>query len=152
MIYKEKLKYLREEKAVSQAYLADILGTHENAYSQYEREYVIIPIKYLNALCNYFNVSLDYIFGFSDVKSYNNFKNDIDLKVVSKRLKEFRKDNKLTQEKLAEFLKVVKGTIGNYESARALIATPFLYEICKKYKISADYLLGKVDEPKYLKK
>lgn len=67
------------------------------------------------------------------------------------RLKEFRKENKLTQESLAQLLNVVKGTVGNYESGRALIATPFLYEICKKYKISADYLLGKIDEPKYLK-
>ena len=31
-----------------------------------------------------------------------------------------------------------------------LIATPFLYTICKKYNISADYLLGKIDNPKYL--
>jgi len=151
MIYGEKLKQLREENNdITQENLRKVIDVSKQAYSNFEKEYTIIPIKHLNTLCNYFNVSLDYVFSFSNVKSYNNSKNDIDLKIVSLRLKEFRKDNKLTQEKLAEFLKVVKGTIGNYESARALIATPFLYEICKKYKISADYLLGKIDSPKYL--
>ena len=71
--------------------------------------------------------------------------------MVKNRLKEFRKENKLSQVKLSFLLNVAKGTIGNYETARSLIATPFLYTICKKYHISADYLLGKVDSPKYLK-
>ena len=72
-------------------------------------------------------------------------------KKLGKSIKSYRELRGLTQEKLAKLLNVVKGTIGNYESARALIATPFLYTICKKYNISADYILGKVDEPKYLK-
>ena len=38
-----------------------------------------------------------------------------------------------------------------YEKGKTLILTSFLYTICKKYNISADYLLGKIDEPKYLK-
>jgi len=147
----DKLKLIRERNGITQEVLAKVLNISVTCYSHYECNDDTIPIKHLNTLCNYFNVSLDYVFSFSDVKNYINSKNDIDLKIVSLRLKEFRKGNKLTQEKLAEFLKVVKGTIGNYESARALIATPFLYEICKKYKISADYLLGKVDSPKYLK-
>lgn len=151
MIYKSNLKKLREEKELSQAFIAKLLNIHEFVYGQYEREYAIIPIKHLNTICNYFNVSLDYIFSFTNIRNYDNTKKEIDLKIVSNRLKEFRKENNLTQEKLAKILNVVKGTIGNYESARALIATPFLYEICKKYNISADYLLGKVDNPKYLK-
>ncbi len=48
-------------------------------------------------------------------------------------------------------LNIENGTIANYELGINLIATPFLYSICKKYNISADYLLGKIDKPKYLK-
>ncbi len=70
---------------------------------------------------------------------------------MSKRLKEFRKENKLTQVKLAEILNIANGTIAEYERGTNIIATPFLYTICKNYNISADYLLGKIDEPKYLK-
>lgn len=151
MLYKDRLKRLREEKELTQAFLAELLNIHEFVYGQYEREYTIMPIRHLNTLSNYFNVSVDYLFSFSLEKNYGNIRSSIDLNIVALRLKEFRKENKLTQESLAHLLNVVKGTVGNYESGRALIATPFLYEICKKYKISADYLLGKIDEPKYLK-
>ncbi len=151
MLYKDRLKRLREEKELTQAFLAELLNIHEFVYGQYEREYTIMPIRHLNTLSNYFNVSVDYLFSFSLEKNYGNIRSSIDLNIVALRLKEFRKEKKLTQESLAQLLNVVKGTVGNYESGRALIATPFLYEICKKYKISADYLLGKIDEPKYLK-
>lgn len=150
-MYNKRLKELRESNNLDLQDLSTLLNFEKDTYGKYEREYIIIPIKHLNALCNYFDVSIDYIFGFTNKTNYNNYQKEIDIKKVSKRLKEFRKDNNLTQEKLAKLLNVVKGTIGNYESARALIATPFLYTICKKYNISADYILGKVDEPKYLK-
>ncbi len=150
-MYNKRLKELRESNNLDLQDLSTLLNFEKDTYGKYEREYIIIPIKHLNTLCNYFDVSIDYIFGFTNKTNYNNYQKEIDTKKVSKRLKEFRKDNNLTQEKLAKLLNVVKGTIGNYESARALIATPFLYTICKKYNISADYILGKVDEPKYLK-
>lgn len=151
MIYCERLKELREENNLTQEKTRQIIKVSKQAYNHFEKEYTIIPIKHLITLCNYFNVSIDYIFNLTNTLNYPNIKEDIDLKIISERLKIFRKENNLTQEKLAELLNVVKGTIGNYESARSLIATPFLYEICKKYNISADYLLGKIDYPKYLK-
>ena len=150
-MYSERLKELREENDLNFQNISNLLNIEKDTYGQYERQNVIIPIKHLNTICNYFEVSIDYIFNFTNKTNYNNYQKEIDIKKISNRLKEFRKDNNLTQEKLAKLLNVVKGTIGNYESARALIATPFLYTICKKYNISADYILGKVDEPKYLK-
>ena len=150
-MYNKRLKELRESNNLDLQDLSTLLNFEKDTYGKYEREYIIIPIKHLNTLCNYFDVSIDYIFGSTNKTNYNNYQKEIDINKVSNRLKEFRKDNNLTQEKLAKLLNVVKGTIGNYESARALIATPFLYTICKKYNISADYILGKVDEPKYLK-
>ena len=151
IMYSERLKELREENDLNFQNISNLLNIEKDTYGQYERQNVIIPIKHLNTICNYFDVSIDYILGFTNKINYNNYQKEIDINKVSNRLKEFRKDNNLTQEKLAKLLNVVKGTIGNYESARALIATPFLYTICKKYNISADYILGKVDEPKYLK-
>ena len=41
--------------------------------------------------------------------------------------------------------------ISEYENKNRLISTSYFYSICKKYHISADYLLGKIDNPKYLK-
>ena len=81
------------------------------------------------------------------------YKNSSDYKkeLSQERLKELRKENKITQEKLADILNTNKSVICGYEKGRYIIATPFLYTIYKKYHISADYLLGKIDNPKYFK-
>ena len=77
---------------------------------------------------------------------------NIDIHKIGQNLKEFRKENKITQLKLAQTLNTNQSVIANYERGRTVIATPFLYAICTKYNISADYLLGKIDSPKYLNK
>ena len=151
MIYGERLKELREEKKLKQHEIATILNFHENGYGQFERETTLLPIKHLNTLSNFYKVSLDYIFNFTNNKEYKNLKSEINLELTGQRLKEFRKENKLTQEKLAKFLNTTHTNIVGYEKGKYIIATPYLYMICKKYHISADYLLGKTDNPKYLK-
>lgn len=150
MIYGEKLKQLREEKELKQYELAKILGFHENGYGQFERETTLLPVKHLNTLSNFFEVSIDFLFNFTNIKQYKNIKPQINLELSGKRLKELRKEYKLTQEKLAKFLNTTHTNIVGYEKGRYIIATPYLYMICKKYNISADYLLGKTDNPKYL--
>lgn len=150
-MYLGKLKALRIDHNLTQTNLSSLLGVHEYVYGQYEREYVIIPLKHLNTISNYYGVSIDYIFDFSKESNYTIKRVDIDTLIAGARLKEFRKEHKLSQVKLANMLNTVQPVIANYEKGKHLIATPFLYQICKKYHISADYLLGKVDEPKYFK-
>ena len=130
--------------------IANLLKIDRSQYGKYENEYTTIPIKHLNTLCNYFNISLDYIFSLTDNKQYNNSKNDINLLESGKRLKEFRKENKITQTKLADFLTTSFSNVSAYERSINIISTTYLYAICKKHNISADYLLGKIDSPKYL--
>ena len=151
MIYKDTLMKLREEQSLKQYEVAKILGIYKGLYNQYENEYEIIPLKHLNTLCNYFHVSFDYMFGFTSDSTYSHYEKEIDFVKAGIRLKEVRKELKLTQTALSNELNCSYGTIAGYERGRYLIATPFLFAICKKYHISADYLLGKIDEPKYLK-
>lgn len=151
MIYSEKLKFLREEKEITQNELANLLQIHSATYSQFEREYTIIPIKKLSILADFFHVSIDYLFDFKSIKQYTNTKKEVDLKISGKRLKTFRKENRITQKALAQFLNTTQSNIVGYEQGKFIIATPYLYMICQKYNISADYLLGKIDNSKYLK-
>ena len=150
MLYSDNLKFLCERNGNSYTQLAKILNISKSRFSLYINEKEIMPLTYLNTLCDYFEVSLDFIFNFTKTNLYKNSQKEINKLEVGKRLKEFRKENKLTQEKLASILNTVHPVISNYESGKFLIATPFLYTICKKYNISADYLLGKIDNPKYL--
>lgn len=152
MIYGKRLRNLRENSCLTQRELAKSLNINEDALSHYEREYMIMPLKHLISLCDYFDVSLDYVFEFTDELKYSDSKKGYDKIESGKRLKEFRKENKLTQVKLASVLNTVHPVIVNYEKGKHLIATSFLYDLCKKYKVSADYLLGKIDSPKYLGK
>ncbi len=140
-----KLQNLRDEFEITQNDIANILKVSRSSYNNYEHQYDIIPLKRLNMLCNYYNVSIDYIFSFNESKQYKNSKSEIDYKTVSIRLKEFRKEHNLTQVKLANILNIGNGTIAEYERGNFLISTASLYTICKKYNISADYLLGKID-------
>ena len=149
MKYGEKFKELREYNNLSQYDIAKLLDISRSSYNQFEQQYDIIPIKRLNEIANIFNVSIDYILGLTNILSYSNSSTEIDVTLSSQRLKEFRKANKLTQEKLANILNTVHSVITKCENGSQLIATPFLYTICKKYNISADYLLGKTNEPKY---
>ena len=49
-------------------------------------------------------------------------------------------------EELAKFLNVDQSTISKYENGKEIISTGFLYAICNKYHVSADYLLGKISD------
>ena len=150
-MYKERLKYLREEKELKQEEIAALLKIRKNTYSEYESEYKIIPIKHLLTLCEYYHVSMDYLFAFTNKRNYKVSESNINYNGQHQRLKELRSDHHLTQSGLAYQINVAPSTISDYETRHKIIATPFLYDICKKYHISADYLLGKIDEPKYLK-
>lgn len=144
------LKKIRINAKKTQREIAQYLNISEYTYSHYETEYALIPIKHLIRYCHYFQVSIDYVFGLTNFETYQNNYADVDLKKVSQNLKDFRKEFKLTQEKLAKILNIGKGTIADYERGRYLISTPFLYQMSKTYHISADYLLGRISEPKYL--
>ena len=150
MIYGEKIKALRERIGISQKQIADLINVERSAYNHYEKEHIIIAIKHLNTICNYLEVSIDYIFSLSENKFYTNTRQEIDKMLSAQRIKEFRKGLKLTQVGLAKILNVGQSTIAEYERGTNIIATPFLYTICKTYNISADYLLGRIDKPKYL--
>ena len=150
MKYTEIIKQLREEKNLTQNDIANILNITRGLYAQYEIADKIIPLNHLNTLSNYFNVSIDYLLGLNKCKLYQNLKKEINPEICSNRLKELRKEKKITQVKLAQSLNTSHSVISSYEKGKTLILTSFLYTICKKYNISADYLLGKINEPQEL--
>ena len=148
--YGKKLYQLRDRYGKTNIEISNLIKISDSLYSRYEKEeQTTIPIKHLNTLSNYFNVSIDYIFGFTTEKNYKKSKSEINKDLMRNRLKELRIENKLTQKEFAKELNAAASTISDYERKANIIATPFLYDICKKYNFSADYLLGKTNKPKY---
>lgn len=54
---------LREDNDKTQQEIADFLGTSQTMYARYERGANELPIHHLIKLCDYYNVSADYILG-----------------------------------------------------------------------------------------
>lgn len=66
-----RLKELREEKGVSQLKLAMDLHLNQNSISRYETGQRQADYDTLIALADYFNVSLDYLLGRTQIRNYD---------------------------------------------------------------------------------
>ena len=64
-----RLKELRLENLKLQSDIAKILSISTSGYSLYEIEKRDIPTEYLKKLAEYYNVSVDYLLGISDVRT-----------------------------------------------------------------------------------
>lgn len=62
-----RLKDLREDKDINQTNLAKILGMSQTGYSKYETGENDIPTQILIKLADYYNTSIDYILGVTDI-------------------------------------------------------------------------------------
>ena len=139
----DRLIGLREDADLVQNEMGEILKVTQSNYSRWETGKEIIPLKKLNMLCNYFNTSADYLM---DLSKKPNKTDNIELNSVEigKRIKEIRKKNNLTQVELSEILNTSQSTISAYESGETLILTSFALQICKKFNVSLDYLMGRI--------
>lgn len=61
-----RLKDLREDRDMTQAQIAALLGTAREQYNKYELGKQEIPFHHVITLARFYNVSIDYISGISD--------------------------------------------------------------------------------------
>ena len=66
--YNERIKELRIDNDKKQTEVANILDTDQSYYSKYEKGKRPLPIEHLMKLCVFYNVSADYILGFTNEK------------------------------------------------------------------------------------
>ncbi len=64
----KRLKDLREDKDLTQDEVAKIIKTTQQQYSKYELGIRLIPIDKLCILADYYDTSLDYILGRTNIK------------------------------------------------------------------------------------
>lgn len=62
------------------------------------------------------------------------------------RIKELREDNDITQKEIADKFNLHLTTYQRWESGEREMPTHIIIELCKFYKVSADYILGLSDK------
>lgn len=63
MNYYKRLKDLREDNDLTQKQIAEIIGTSQSYYAQYENGHRPIPLDRFIILANFYGVTLDYLAG-----------------------------------------------------------------------------------------
>lgn len=64
--YQTRMRDLREDNDLKQETVAKYLGVTQTYYSRYELGKVPLPLEKFIALCKFYNVSADYLLGFSN--------------------------------------------------------------------------------------
>ena len=77
----QRIRDLREDKDLTQAEMAKLLGLYTTQYQRYERAETTIPADIIVDIARYHKVSTDYILGLSDDPNTNKWsiKNNVNI-------------------------------------------------------------------------
>jgi transcriptional regulator with XRE-family HTH domain len=67
MKYNERIREIREDNSLTQQKIANLLHIGQRTYADYESGKTRIPVDNLMILAKFYNVSMDYITGASDI-------------------------------------------------------------------------------------
>lgn len=157
----ERLKELRLENNLTQEELANEFGLHKTRISQYELNKRQADDNMKKNLANYFNVSLDYIMGNSNIRNFTPteyFKkliiqpniNDNEIKkensffmiTLGERIKKLRLEKRLSQDQLAYIFNISQQAVSNYEKGLREMDYKLITSMSSFFQVSTDYLLG----------
>lgn len=118
--FSQRLRQLREEKGLLQKDVAKILGITPSAYGYYEQGKREPSMEVLKKLSDFFNVSIDYLLGRTDIRSpvdeiteavsddpellefWNELKEREDLKLL------FKQTKKLSPKDIKQIIRIIK--------------------------------------------
>jgi transcriptional regulator with XRE-family HTH domain len=101
-----RLKVLREELNKTQKEIAAFLGITTPAYNYYENSKRDMSTETITKLANYYNVSVDYLLGKSDIRnSKADF--DSDLLKIGLSMKEYQPPTEEQKKQIEDFAKYV---------------------------------------------
>jgi len=150
MIDFKRIKDIREDNDINQEEMAKILGINRSTYSLWELGINIIPLNYLCVYADYFGVSIDYVLNLTNDKNSKIIYEGLNLKILGKNMRKIRLKNNLSQENVADILNVTQACIARYEKGIICISTINLYNFCREFNISLDYICGKNNKQRLL--
>ena len=146
-IIEKRIRALRERIGYSQIEIAKMLGVNRSLIALWENGYANISLKQLIKLAYIYQVPIDYLLGIiEEIDDYEyHYIDTMDLKSIGLKLKEIRKTNKMTQDKFAQKIDTKRSSISYYEIGRMMISTADLKQICETFGVSADYIVGNIN-------
>ena len=132
-----RIKALRKSKNLSQAQLASLLFVNQTAVSQWERGATSPNKATLLALCDLFDVSIDYLLGRESQEPLT----------IHNRIKELRIQKNLDQKTLATFLNTTVESVIDLEIGYKMPTKGELSALCNLFDCSSDYLFGYISTP-----
>ena len=139
-----RIKFLRDLKGLLQKDLAKDLNVSRSLVNSWENGYSNITLKQLTKLAHYYKVPVDYILGLTtkfDASLYD-FKEDLDLEYLGKRIRLIRKMENLNQTDFSSKIHIDRSSLSLYENGKSAMANANLKEICDTFGYSADWCLG----------
>lgn len=140
----QRLSELRTASGMTQAKLAERLGTTQQTINKYENESRDIAISKVVPIADFFNVSLDYLMGVSEVRDVAE---PVCSESVVKRLGDVRMQKRLLQKELAELLGTSQQQIAKYETGKQEITSSRFIKFAEVCGVSLDYLAGRTYDP-----
>ncbi len=143
-----RIRQLRKERGMTQSELSKILNVQGAAISKYESEKIPLTADTIKQLCDFFDVSSDYLLGNSDIPFPNE---DLEWRytVLSNRLgnilKRYRQKFSLSIESMCSKLKISKKTYEQLEEGTYTPPFKLIQEISEQTGYSIDFLTGAID-------
>ena len=140
--FQEKLQELLVEHNLSRLQLAKALNISSTTINGYFNNDYYPKIEIAIAMANYFNCSLDFLFGLSETNDYSIRNNNSFFENLNNLIKS-------SGISIAQTMKNLKMSEYNYYRWRdgILPKTVNLIDLAKYFEVSIDYLLGKIANP-----
>lgn len=143
-MYSNNLKKLRNEKELTQQYLAEeILGCRRTTYNNWERGVVMIPIRIVDSLSMFYKVSMSCILGIDKKIIFKKDINKMNYDVLLSNLRKLKNDNKNSYKQIGNQIKCTSTSCQRYFTGKITIPIDRLIMLAKLYNIDIDELCGK---------
>ena len=134
--FKDRLDELLIENNISKNQLSKIVGVRPDTIYGYYRKNLLPEITIAKRIANYFNCSLDYLFGLTEQVT-NNDKNDLSF---ANTIKKLIKENNKSVEKTMKELDISDRTYYRWQSGESKPLTSVIITLAKYFNVSVDYL------------
>ena len=140
--FQQSLKDLMDEKEINRSQLGRNIGVSSKTIDGYFNSNIYPDIKIAKKLAEYFECSLDYLFGLSDIKKKNTI---ISSGSFIENFLQLIKENNTTLNRTMKSLKMSRTNFYRWKTGD-FPRTQNIIEIAKYFNCSVDFLVGNVED------